>query len=177
MKNRSEPELSRPLRVEKISPNGVEETIIASVPERKALAERFDLIELTSLTAKLTVTPKEAGTAFAVTGTLTADVTQRCVATLEPLPTHIEQPINVFFVTPGLTDNDASERTMDEDDREPIENGIINLGELTAQHLGLSLNPYPRKSGIPPLEMEFGQPITETSPFAKLVVLKDKPER
>ena len=64
MKNKiikTEPELSRVLRVEKIAANGVVETIRTSEAERQALAERFDLIGIEDLQAKLTVTPKQTG--------------------------------------------------------------------------------------------------------------------
>ena len=177
MKNKttqSEPELSRPLRAEKIAANGVEETILATPQERIAVAQRFDLIEIARLEAKLSVTPKQAGMNFEVTGHLKADVVQRCVVTLEPLPAHIEQPIKVHFAAPVLIDANSAERSVDEDDMEPVIDGVMDLGELVAQHLGLSLDPYPRKPGLPPVEAEFGEPVVETSPFAKLVVLKDK---
>lgn len=177
MKNKSlnpEPELSRPLRVEKISANGVEEIILASDRERRALAERFDLIEVKNLESRLTVTPERAGLSYAVRGTLKADVVQRCVVTLEPLSATIEQAIKVSFAAPELLDAGQSERTLDEDDLEPIADGIIDLGELVAQHFGLALDPYPRKSGLPPVEAAFGRPETETRPFARLAALRDK---
>ena len=172
---RPEPEMSRPLRIEKISPNGVEEIILASERERKALAERFDLIDIKSLEAKLFVSPERAGLNFAVKGKVMAEVVQRCVVTLEPLPSTIEQNIHVHYSAPEfLVGGGATERDMEEDDMEPIENGIIDLGELAAQHLGLGLDPYPRKPDLPPVEMEFGEPVVADNPFAKLVVLKDK---
>lgn len=167
-------ELPRPLKVEKISAGGIDETILASERELHALAERFDLIEITDLEARLHVRPEKEGT-FAVDGSFTANVMQRCVVTLEPLPARVEQPIHVHFAPPEFVGSGVTERDMEEDDMEPIENGTIDLGELVAQHLGLALNPYPRKSGLPPLEMEFGQPAAApASPFAKLASLKNK---
>lgn len=173
---KAEPELSRPLRVEKISPNGVEETIVASGQEREALSKRFDLIDVGSLEAKLHVMPKQGATDFEVTGHFRADVTQRCVVTLEPLPAHIEQAIKVHFAPPVVVASGATERALGEDDLEPIEDGIMDLGELVAQHLGLALDPYPRKPDVPPVEVEFGAPAAKISPFAKLAALKDKTE-
>ncbi len=174
MKNKTmEPELSRPLRVEKISANGVEESIVATPQEREALAVRFDLVEIKSLKANLAVLPKQAGMNFEVTGMLAAEVVQRCVVTLEPLPASIAQAIHIHFTAPGFIDTSA-ERALDEEDIEPITDGIMDLGEVVAQHLGLALDPYPRKPGLPPVTAEFGQPQAKISPFAKLVVLKDK---
>jgi uncharacterized metal-binding protein YceD (DUF177 family) len=177
MKNKiveSEPELSRPLKVEKITANGVEETILAGERERRALSARFDLVEIKSLQAKLVVRPKQAGTNFAVDGSLKAEVVQRCVVTLEPLSSVIEQPIHVHFAAPELMGAGAAERALDEEDMEAITDGVIDLGELVAQHLGLALDPYPRKEGLPPVEAEFGDKPLESSPFAKLAALKDR---
>lgn len=180
MKNKTlnaEPELSRPVRVEKISPNGVEETIVASPREREALAKRFDLVEVKSLEAKLRVTPKHAGLDFAVTGNVAADVVQRCVASLEPLSTHIDQAIDTHFAASADAGHGNAERDLDEEDMEPIEGGIIDLGELTAQHLGLGLNPYPRKADVPPVEVEFSKSAAPVNPFAKLVVVKNQDKK
>lgn len=171
-----EPEMSRPLRVEKISANGVEETIIASERERQALARRFDLIDIKSLTARLTVRPERTGLNFAVTGKVEADVVQRCVVTLEPLDAHVEQVIDVHYAAPEFLTRAMPERDVEEEDMEPIENGVMDLGELAAQHLGIGLEPYPRKAGLPTLEAEFGEPIVKENPFAKLVLLKGKKE-
>jgi uncharacterized metal-binding protein YceD (DUF177 family) len=172
----SEPELSRPLRVEKISTNGVEESIVAMPVERKALAERFDLIDIQELTAKLQVTPKQMGLNFLVEGAVKAKVTQRCVVTLEPLAAEVEQTISVHFAAPAFIDSNQSERTLEEEDMEPITGGIIDLGELAAQHFGLALDPYPRKPGLPPVEIVVGTPPTKDNPFAKLTLLKNKRE-
>lgn len=177
MKNKAvkaEPELSRPLRIEKISPNGVEETIIASEKERRALAKRFDLVEIKNLKAKLRTVPERAGLNFAVSGSLESDVVQRCVVTLEPLDAHVGSDIHVHFAAPEFLESAEAERDLDEDDMEPIDDGIIDLGELVAQHLGLSLDPYPRKEGLPPLEAQFGETAKAPNPFLKLVALRDK---
>lgn len=48
MKNKDKfapPELSRPLKVERVPMGGMEEKIVATPLEREALAKRFDLVE------------------------------------------------------------------------------------------------------------------------------------
>src|ERR1700730_8675871 len=116
----TEPELSRPLRIEKITPNGVDEMIHASEAERKALAQRFDLVELVKLDATLNVRPERAGLNFLVHGNLKADVIQNCVVTLDPLPAHVEKQIEVHFGMPEhLEGGDTAERDLEEDDLEP----------------------------------------------------------
>jgi uncharacterized metal-binding protein YceD (DUF177 family) len=162
------PEFSRPLPVERIKPAGIEEKLSASEKERRLLAERFGLLDLSRLEAQLDVYPGE-GRTIAVTGTLVADVVQQCVVTLEPLPAHIEEEIDVIFAPEVAAD--------DEEEAEPIMDDTVDLGELVAQHLGASLDPYPRKPGQAFVELEYGTSGNVISPFAKLAELKKKGDR
>src|ERR1700722_14157319 len=100
------PEFSRPLQVDKISAGGVDEMLEANVEERKNLAERFGLLDLPKLQAQLTVTPTR-GAMFEVKGRMEADVVQQCVVTLEPLPAHIDQDVDVLFGAPELLEVDT----------------------------------------------------------------------
>jgi uncharacterized metal-binding protein YceD (DUF177 family) len=181
MKRRTlvEPELSRPLAVDKIPVGGMEEHIVASSAERKALAARFGLLDLPKLEASLNMDHAE-GRMIAVTGTLTADVVQQCVVTLEPVPAHIADTIDILFAPPALLDLGAgpphADSGMDEAP-EPIVNGVINLGELVAQHLAVALDPYPRKEGAELPVADSGAKTPKegvNSPFAKLVEMKKK---
>jgi len=166
------PELSRPLQVDKISAGGFEETIEADEDERKSLAERFGLLGLPKLHAQLIVKPSRAAM-FEVKGRMEADVVQQCVVTLEPLPAHIEQSINVLYAGPELLELGSGSPHIDPDaeETEAIVGGVIDLGELVAQNLGIALDPYPRKPGIAFVEAEYGND-GGTNPFAKLVELK-----
>ncbi|MBV8061492.1 MAG: DUF177 domain-containing protein [Alphaproteobacteria bacterium] len=176
-------ELSRPLVVDKISSNGVEDDIKATPKERAALAARFGLIDLPMLRARLQSHASHAGAVVSVVGRLEADVVQPCVVTLEPVAAHIEQDIDVKFSAIDTTpEASAIQHDADEDDVEPIEGGVIDLGELVAQHLGIALNPYPRKEGVAFDEAEMGAPPSQqaandagkdtNNPFARLVELQ-----
>jgi uncharacterized metal-binding protein YceD (DUF177 family) len=171
------PELSRPLHVEKISAGGVEEAILANEEERKKLSERFGLLSLPMLEAQLAVAHARGGM-FAVKGHMSADVVQQCVVTLEPLPAHIEQDIDILYADPEfLEPGESPPHALDVDDEETeaIVNGIIDLGELVSQNLGIALDPYPRKPGLAFVEAEYGEaPEAMPNPFAKLAELKDK---
>ncbi|MGE3623195.1 MAG: DUF177 domain-containing protein [Bdellovibrionales bacterium] len=178
MKQRSAPggpELSRPLYIEKISPNGVEEIIVAGEKERAGLARRFGLTGLPKLEAQLTVMPARA-VMFEVKGRMQADVVQQCVVTLEPLPAHIEQDIDVLFAPSEFLEPGAGAAHVDADDEETeaIIGGIIDLGELVAQYLGTALDPYPRKPGLAFVAAEYGDKRPD-SPFTKLTDLTKKP--
>ncbi len=175
-----EPELSRPLPVDKISAGGVEEYLIASPAERKALAARFDLIDLPKLEANLNIDHASNGKMIAVTGKLSAKVVQQCVVTLEPLETQIDDEINILYAPAHFLDKGAGPPHVDsgEDEApEPIVNGIIDLGELVAQHLAIAINPYPRKEGavLENIETTAAEPSDSSlNPFAKLAEFKKK---
>jgi uncharacterized metal-binding protein YceD (DUF177 family) len=176
-----EPEFFRPLHVEKVGLGTVHESLQARPTEREALAKRFGLIAIKRLQAELDIEQTHAGKMLAVTGSFSADVVQQCVVTLEPLESTVGNTIDALFAPAKLLDRGAGAPNIDageEDDPEPYVNGQIDLGELVAQHLGLALDPYPRKPGLEPLEREFTAPANDpggrSSPFAVLKSLKDK---
>jgi uncharacterized metal-binding protein YceD (DUF177 family) len=171
----TEPELSRLLVVDKISAGGVEEHIVARPSEREALAARFGLLDLPRLEAHLSALHAE-GKMIAVKGTLVADVVQACVVTLEPLEAHISDTIDILFAPAAMLNVGANPPHADEVENEapePIVNGVIDLGELVAQHLAVALDPYPRKAGA---SLDGAKAQTSggasVSPFAKLKDMK-----
>ncbi|MDD3288270.1 MAG: DUF177 domain-containing protein [Alphaproteobacteria bacterium] len=177
------PELSRPLMVDKISAGGVEEIIIATSQECKALAERFGLLEISSLRAELNVDHVRAGRLISVAGRFEADVVQQCVVTLEPVVSHIKEDIKMLYAPHEAKEVGTAASAimhcdaMDDDVPEPIENGIIDLGELVSQQLAVSLDPYPR---IPGAELpqagvvDGGGDIASLNPFLRLKNMKEK---
>lgn len=139
-------ELSRPLHTDRLPAGGIIERIVARPSERQALAERFDLIELSSLEATLNVDHASDGM-VKVTGVIMARVVQKSVVTLEPVTTAITEKLEVLCIPPHLMTGkaDAMHRLDAEDtDIEPIENGKVDLGELVCQHLSLALPLYPQ---------------------------------
>ena len=176
MTETSLPEFSRPVVVESLGSGMTRLTIVANESERAALAHRFDLQSLDRLEAKVTLKPINRGALIQVSGQLHADVLQSCVVTLEPVASRIDE---TFDLTYGFqTDIDAEEVELtldlsgDEDDPpEPIEGGVIDIGEAVAEQLALAIEPFPRKQGavfIPPQEPE---PVDAAikSPFETLV--------
>lgn len=168
-------EFSRPLAVDKIPAPGVEETLIANDKEREQLAQRFGLQDLKNLSATLSVHAASNRQGYVVTGTVSADVVQQCVVTLEPLPNHIEHQIDALFAFLEGDEAAPTQVEMDEDQPEPIIDGIIDLGELVAQHLGIALDPYPRKPGLAPVEAQYGSD-KPSNPFAQLIDWPKKPK-
>lgn len=169
MSDHPTPEFSRLISVDHVPVGGIEENLSATESERKALAERFELQGLDRLTAQLHLAPL-AGQGVKVTGSMQADIRQRCVVTLEPLSGRIEQKIDVCFL-PAALQEQQEDGSMDagEGDIEFFTGGKIDLGELLAQHLGIAIDPHPRKEGAHFGAVEFGVAETRTNPFIHLV--------
>jgi uncharacterized metal-binding protein YceD (DUF177 family) len=161
------PEFSYPIAVE---------TIEAQPKECQKLAERFGLLELKNLKADTRIEFDRDEEVVVVTGTIYADVVQQCGVTLEPLPAHIESEFDIECVAEEEPSPASSNLiTLDEENREPIIGGKIDLGEIVAQHLGTSIDPYPRKPGIAYVEAEYGAKAEVViGPFAKLAELREK---
>lgn len=161
-----QPEFSRPIEVARVPPSGSVEKIVATTEECAVLARRMDLPAIGALSATLTVMPWRSGGAE-VKGSLRAEIEQVCVVTLEPFSSTVREPVERFYLPPGIATGSAQDDEADE-----IVNGAIDLGELVAETLALAIDPYPRSPGAvfaADAELEGG---TETSPFATLRTLK-----
>lgn len=174
------PEFSRPFRVDNISAAGNEYQLKAEPAECAALAERFGILSIEKLTARVQLKAVSGGTKVYVKGWLTADVTQACVITLEPVPEHIEEEFELTFAEPP-EDEDGNELELSMDDDDPpdhIVGGCIDAGEAIAEHLALALNPFPRKPGaaIPKAAQEAEIAEERPNPFAALERLRQKKE-
>ena len=137
--------LSRPVSVERLPPEGAEETITATSEECAALAADFGLPAIQALSGRyrLTGTPQRVR----VVGRVTASITQICVVTLDPFDSELEEDVEVDFAAPGYAgEGFATHEGADPPDE--IVNGRIDLGALTAEFLALGLDPYPRKPDV-----------------------------
>ncbi len=173
-----EPEFSRPVVVDALSPEE-EREITAKPEERKALAKRFGVVSVDSLSARLHLKRIAGGRLIRLSGHLDAKVVQTCVITLEPVPQTVSEDFTLVYAPPGQISDDPAELHLSldaEDPPEPIQGGQIDLGEAVAEHLALGLDPFPRKAGaeIPQMgddDQEEEAP-ERPNPFAKLAVLK-----
>ncbi len=151
--------------------------IVADAGERAALARRFGLAALGSLAA--TVRLKRSGGVVRLSAHFVADVVQRCVVTLEPVASRIEQEIGLLFApaTEAAVEVDV-DAEGDDDSSEPLSGDTIDIGEIVAEHLGLNLDPYPRRGGVlfsaeAPGEFDEGAAAAE-SPFDVLRNFKSR---
>lgn len=180
MKKDDNTPFSYQVKVGHISANPVEVTISADAEERAGLASLWSILDVKALSATFEVRRwKRDG--VRLKGRVTADVVQACVVTLEPVESHIDEPVEVVFVPEGSKlarlplASESGEMLLDPDgpDAPEIFTGdSIDAGAAAAEHVALALDPYPRKADV-----GFGGHIESTdkddrkpSPFA---VLKD----
>ena len=170
------PEFSRPLSVERVGPTGTEVAIEADAKERSALAKRFGIPGIDTLTARFVVKPWRRG-GVELRGDIAAVVEQVSVVSLEPFTSEVAESVVRYFQAetgPGHQPAVLSVQSLEEDEPDVIEGGSIDLGEIAAESLALALDPYPRMPGEE-FEGAPGQPDVEQqreSPFAVLSRLK-----
>jgi uncharacterized metal-binding protein YceD (DUF177 family) len=164
------PEFSVRIDGLRLPPGGGKYAISAKPEEREALAKRFELLALTRLEAKVNLTPI-AGGFYRLAADFEADLSQACAITSEPVPAHIAES---FTLTYGPTE-EASEIILDGEAEpiEPLDDGMIDIGEAVAQQLSLSLDPFPRAPGASLEEAaDLSDPAPRESPFAALAKLR-----
>ena len=179
------PEFSRPILVDQLPAKVSRRSIEAEPTERQALAERLGLVEVMSLTAKVELEPLARSGFIRVNGRLTAQVVQTCVVTLEPVPASVSEAFDALFAPEDKMPEAGDDLSIDpfaaeETLPEAMAGGVIDIGELVAQHLSLALDPYPRAAGVEFTgfdddgEPEGGPetPPPSSSPFGALAALK-----
>lgn len=180
MKKDDDTPFSYPVKVGHISANPVEVTLSADTEERAGLARLWSVLEVKALSATFQVMRwKRDG--VRLKGRVTADIVQACVVTLDPVESHIDEPVEVVFVPEGSklarlpVSSETGEMLLDPDGPDAPEvftGDTVDAGVVAAEHAALAIDPYPRRADV-----AFGDHIESTdkddrkpSPFA---VLKD----
>lgn len=138
------PELHRPVAADRVGPKGLEVTVRANDAECAALAARMQLPAVLSLSCRFRLT-RSSSQAIEARGALRACVVQTCVVSLDDFETVVEEDFTVRFVSAGQESDALDPEAADEI---PFEDDVLDLGEATAEQLGLALNPYPRQPGV-----------------------------
>lgn len=158
--------LSRPIRVDRLVRDRAGVTVETTVEECAALAADFAIPAIRDLVGRFQVSGSLAR--LQVTGTVEAVVTQVCTVTLEPFESAVSEEVDVDF-SDGAVSHGADPDTIDVPD--PIVNGRIDFGALTAEFLALGLDPFPRKPGTVFEPVSVGE---DESPFAALRKARDQ---
>ena len=171
-------EFSRPFDISRIAPEGASETITATAEECQAIAARFGVEAVHSVSATIHIQPWKRG-GFRARGEATANITQTCVVTLDPFDSVVHAQLDqIFIAKTGRLAADDVEIVVshDEDDIGYINDDEMELGEFAVEALCLELDPYPRKDGaelpVSSTETLAGEP--KANPFAVLKQLKLK---
>ncbi len=133
-------EFSRPLIVDRVPRKGSHEVFAAEPAECAALALRLDVPAIYSIKVHLVATPWRGG-GLKVTGEFKADLEQVSVVSLEPFRHSKTFDVERYFLPPKIAIDGI------EEDADIIDNGIVDLGDLVAETMGLELDAYPRKAG------------------------------
>lgn len=111
----------------------------------EGLAQDLGLLGLRKLEFSGQITP-DGRDAMLLTGTLTAECDQACIVTLAPVRARITEDVRRRYVA-GLTEPEADEMEMPEDDTvEPMPE-VIDIAAIAAEALMLALPLYPRAPG------------------------------
>jgi len=167
------PEFSRPVPVDTIGTAARPVGIGANEQERAALARRFGLIGIDRLSAEASLT--RSGDEIRAVGTLSAAVTQTCVATDLPVPERIEERFEILF-RPQPETSAEEEFELSEGELEMVfyHGTNIDIGEAVAETMSLSLDPYPRSPEAETALKQAGvKSEEEAAPPSPLAGLKD----
>jgi len=144
--SRAGAEFARPVDVSRLASGEGSYDLKATAEERVALAQRFGLLSLEGLEAKVRLARLPGGL-LRLSGTLSADVVQACVVTLEPVRARVDDEFTVAYRVGAVDGEKAVVLSGEAEVVEPLPGGILDLGEAVAQQLSLALDPYPRSPG------------------------------
>lgn len=169
------PEFSHIVKPSEIGSKPKSGTLTADAEQRRALALRFDIPKISSMTANYKLVAGERGIAF--TGLLISDLHQSCAITGEAVPVQVRDKFDILFI-PKADPSELEEEielTEEECDLVEYEQAQIDLGEALAQTLYLSLDPYLRGPNAEEAARKKGlKSEAEAGPFGALAGLKEK---
>jgi len=182
----TEPEFSFLVNCNKLQESGRTFETEASPQECAALAKRFGLLSLDSLTLKAFVSRQTADVVM-LQCDFSANYVQECIVTLKSLKKHIDCTFGRTYSASAEQDFGQESEPEDEEIHnaedapeppDPLIDGCFNLGESVAEQLSLEIDPFPRSAdahfdGFSSSQAEQGGE-ERISPFAVLEQLKKK---
>lgn len=163
-------EFSRTVETSRLGDEDIVREISARPDECATLADRFGLIAIERLAARLSLHRTPNG-ALRLRARLSANVIQSCVVTLVPVPARIEEEFTLLYMpdAPSGSNEVVDVDAATEDAVEPWPGRTLDIGEAVAQQLALALDPYPRapRAAVDP-RWTTGAPVSGDRPFAKL---------
>lgn len=155
------PEFSFVIRPADLGSEPARYTLEATAEERAALARRFELIDLESLVADVTVEWLSGRAFLRVGGRIRAAAVQRCVVTLQPVRGVIDETFEIMFEAGEAGGRDV---VVEFEDVEPMPGDELDIGEVAAEEFALMLDPYPRAPDATLKQAGFGPGKADTPP-------------
>ena len=170
-------EFSRPVPLDRATsvPHACE--LVATAAERAALARRLGVLSLDRLQARLSWRRRDDGV-ICLEGEFEAALSQSCVVTLDPVTaTAADRFVRRFVRSAAAAAVEVVIDAEAEDPPDPLGDGIVDLGEIVAEELAVTIDPYPRApGGALPAEVGGGttvaRPASAANPFGVLARLK-----
>ena len=164
------PEFSRVVPLARLGFAPFRQKIVATPSECARLSRRFDLLALDRLTAAVQLR-RQGGELIVLEAALEAEFVQSCVVTLEPVASSLSDSFVLVYGPPEAEDQEIGS-LRDEAAFEPLNGGVIDIGEAVAQELSLLLPVFPRH---PDATIDAETAVEPTgSPFAPLTRLKQR---
>lgn len=166
---------SVPVRLAEVGRDVSPRRLVPDEAARKAIARDLNLEALPAFEGEVSVAPWHDGAE--VQGRWSATVTYRCGLTLETFDDNLSGRFTVRAVPQSSplaapSDEPGEEIEIDleaDDPPDVLETDRLDLGGYLVEHLGLELDPFPRKQGAVFEQPDQGEP---ESPFAVLQRLK-----
>jgi uncharacterized metal-binding protein YceD (DUF177 family) len=167
------PEFSRPIPIDTIGSGATSHKVKANAEECTALATRFGLDAIDSLSAEAAI--RRDGPVIYAKGVAKAHVTQSCVVTGKPVSNRIEAEFDLRFLPESAAQPEEEiELSADECETMTYAESTVDLGEAAAQTVALELDPFPRSENAEQALRDAGViSEEEAGPFGALKGLRD----
>ena len=132
--------------------------------------ERFGFINVDGVIIKANIKNISNG-CWELLGNLTAQVTQICVVTGQPVKEKLDIILEERYVLQNNGDEYITEIDANAANVEVLETNILEVCELIAQIIGVEADSFPKQKNTPENHF-FGNEDSDEHPFAKLASLK-----
>lgn len=161
-----------------IPSRGMDAQRTATPEERADLARCLEIPAVERLEVRYQIKPLSGGR-YRLDGTLKASVVQSCIVTLDPVPTTLEDRMEVEFRSDPAKEPQGKLGeeliVLEVPEYEPLEHNRLEVGRIVAETLAAALPAYPRATGAALEKNEAGPPEPgPVNPFAALAGWKPK---
>ncbi|MAQ71225.1 MAG: hypothetical protein CL565_03425 [Alphaproteobacteria bacterium] len=138
--------------------------------ELEKLSAFLDVKKITSAKGSFHLSRANGGNIVKVKGNVSAEITQECVVTLQELENTVGEDFEAYYTDYSqAVPFSAAKKSLfskygmsdipvldEEEDPEPMKNGVIDLGEVMLQFLSLGVDPYPHAANADEYLKEHG---------------------